>query len=313
MRRACLFALLIVVACDRHSHVFRVADQVASIRSSEDYQLPGTRLFLPLPDNYIVDSARRLVRKNASVYFHYNYQPGEDFKAAEFSTRLRMDSLVRLSSFSYSKEFQMGPYSALVYYYPTNKPGQSAILIYFGDKSFIATAAAVFPSSSIVDRDSLLKVMCSLYQDEDARVDVSSSTPFVLDLSHSEFAYYNQSKGAYMYTIGGLHNGSGGPEDFFMVRQTAPGHTSPAAWLQSLVDAYRPPDFRIFDYHITQRRMDGQDVWELNGKISALDNKGVVYGVAKGDVHAPLILFATVFHEGRLPQVKEIGRSLGVR
>lgn len=317
MTRIYLIALfLTAVSCGGRSRTFYVPDHVSSIRSSNDYQLPGTRLFLRLPDDYSIDSARQLVRKNDKVFFRYAYQPGENFRAQMFTTRMHWDSMTQHARFAYTKAFQIGPYSALVYYYPTTKPRQSAILLYFGDRSFTAHAAAVFPTDDPVARDSVFKTMCSLYQDEDARVDVSSSQPFYLDLSHSEFAYYNQTNGAYMFTIGGLHDGAAdGPEDFIMVRQTARGHTSPTAWLRSLVDAYRPTPFKISDYAITLQHVDGKPVWELNGRISYGDSTGVVYGVAKGDTRAPLVLFSTVFTDvpARVKEVKDAARTLEPR
>ena len=186
-------------------------DTVFATRSGTDVQLPGTQLFLGLPSGYSIDSVRDTIRGLKGSVIGYQYFAGSAIREVLPDYERTIDSV--LHKHYYAKQrFQMGSYTALLYYFVSNRPHKEALSLIFGDAQFTAVCVGVIPSKDTANRAEVLNTMVSIYRDED--VATNEAPPFTLDLGQSGFARVNRVGVSYVYTLGGVTQSSlGDPVD----------------------------------------------------------------------------------------------------
>ncbi len=286
-------------------------DTIAPARSSDDRQLPGTQLFVRLPEGYIIDSTRDTIRGLKGSVIGYKYLPGSAIGEVMPGFEHGIDSAMHKTYLS-KQAFNMGSYSALLYYFVAKKAHSEALSLIFGDAQFTAVCVGVIPDNDTANRSEVLNTMVSLYRDED--VTAGEVTPFTLDLGQSGFAWLNREGNTYVYTFGGASQSSlEDPVDGFLILNPQQGALTPRDVLEKFLDKMADNS----QINLSPRKLVALagGKWETTGRFVMSGQKGIYYGFCTGTSAQPLVLTAFLYGEpgSRLAEVKRIAGSLALK
>lgn len=293
-----------------------VADTVFQGRNASDKQLSGTQLFVNLLPGYDIDRRHSSI-SGGEAMIQCHYSPGFDFRMYRDSVMVFMEKQVLndCSRFYFYEPFYLGPYPALIYYYPTTDPDKDGISLFFGDRYFSAEADAIFYAHDSIVQAEIFTMLLSMYRDEDVPEDITNALPFTLDVSNSEFAYYNRMRNGYIYTIGGTHDGSKtGPEDYFVVFSAEkPGSMSVRDYLEYFIASnWRGAPVMFGNHTCSQIKEGNPGAWETSGNVTLIGAPGKFYAAAVGSEGQVVVMVSFLFQDTdkRLREVREIAASL---
>jgi len=189
------------------NHTLIIPEVVHAERSGNDLSIGETRLFLHRHDGLRFDSASRTLYLDSSISLKILYYAGTSINDSVELFHGTLESVADTDHrrMYYIHDFQMDSCPARIYYLKSIVPGKEEMALFLEDNAFSAGELALFPAGQPAIRDSLLKVMLSLYVDE-GEGEVENMEPFTMDLSHSEFRYCNRIGQAFFYTVGGKSN-----------------------------------------------------------------------------------------------------------
>jgi len=300
------------------NHTLIIPEVVHAERSGNDLSIGETRLFLHRHDGLRFDSASRTLYLDSSISLKILYYAGTSINDSVELFHGTLESVADTDHrrMYYIHDFQMDSCPARIYYLKSIVPGKEEMALFLEDNAFSAGELALFPAGQPAIRDSLLKVMLSLYVDE-GEGEVENMEPFTMDLSHSEFRYCNRIGQAFFYTVGGKSNPRfmADQDQFFVAKMLPKPGIALRERATAILDMYTKADLRIPKYTIQRIFIRSQEAYELEGNFRLGNRSGKLYVVAMGDAASPVVLSAILYDniDRRLSEVIYIAHSLQLK
>jgi hypothetical protein len=289
---------------------------VQCIKSNDDLRIPGTRLRVHDSGGLKTDSLHQTLYKDnlgsIRIIYSIGMQPNDSLE----NFLHNVDSLAQMGRHRvyYSGSFQLDSCPAQLYYLKSGVPGEDELTLSFGNEAFSVGESALFPASDIGARDSLLKVMLSVYMDGSTPAGVAAMEPFTLDVSHTEFLYSASQGRVFLYTVGGKSNPAfeAGQDQFFVTELLSrPGIPLRERGV-GLLRRYAMAHIRILHFTTSRVFIREEETYELEGDIQFDNKNGKLFMVVMGAPERTLVLSALLYEnvDQRLAEVIRIAQSL---
>jgi hypothetical protein len=289
---------------------------VYSVRSEGDLAIPGTRLQVHHSDGLKVDSAHQTLYKDnlgsIRIMCSYGMQTNDSLN----SFLHNLDSLMRedKSRVYYSRLFRMDSCPARLYYLKSEVRGEDQLVLSLEDETFSLAESTLFPASDAGIRDSLLKIMLSVYMKDQTPADVLAAEPFILDVSHTEFLYSASLGQIFLYTIGGKNNPDfeAGQDQFFVTKLFSNPGLPLRERAVDLLKRYAMAHVKILHYTISRFFIREEEAYELEGNVQFGNKTGKLFMVVMGEPERTLVLSALLYEnvDQRLAEIIRITQSL---
>jgi hypothetical protein len=310
------FISLSLMACRGNLKRLPIEGTASTPEGLSIQKMPGTNLYVHVPDGFVIDSAQRLLAKGSTASLRFVYAAGENLYDPVAQLQKEAESKTGLSQHFYYdvRYFTLNGLQARMYYSPSDKPGKDRLLLILSNKLFSAGAIADFPSGNQELKDTLLHSLLSISAADPTPADIARLEPFTMDLTSSEFAYCNQVGLAFFYTIGGVPNpGFGTGIDQFMVAAPRPRNgESLQKNIKEVLQLYHSAQLSIQIYSVRPTYVREYPAYELEGKVHYHGAEGKIYLLVMGDSMQSLIFSALLYNNisHRLNEAIYIAHSL---
>jgi len=181
-----------------------IPDKVEIVKDGKQIQLPGTHLFIAIPEGFTLMPEMIRLQKSDDVYFQFVESFGVSYYERKPDVVEAFDNLQNMGALPYyRKEFKLGDYDAFIIYGAESTPGLDQIALFFGDNDFSVMVACEMIRSDKKSRDQMVQAIQTIYVDKEAKVDYTPLSNFEIDLSGSRFKFNRHTSSIFQYTIDG--------------------------------------------------------------------------------------------------------------
>lgn len=275
-----------------------VPDYVKVDRNEDDYQFPGTKVFISAPSEFEpVPSFVTLMKENENTVITCLETPA-NFVDQKSSFTQAIDKLIEQGfKLKYKKLFKLGESEALIIHGGNPSNTKDNLFLVFGDTSFAAMLEGKFASQDTSSRNEILSALLTAYYDKDSEVDYSQLIHFSIDLSESQFQLQSHVNQLFVYTIDGRGKNINdvGYENHFVI------YSYPALKsFQKLLDLSGDIVLDGANEETMNKRfydLNGSRAYEISYDILHEGRESKAYQIALGDEKGAVIFAGQAYHD----------------
>ncbi|MDL2309254.1 hypothetical protein LJC68_10400 [Bacteroidales bacterium OttesenSCG-928-B11] len=184
MKRTLLLILCISFAL--FSQAQKLTKTISNEKTEQHVNIPGTQVFLVIPDGYKLDEIGTSVRKGMIGSLQVESEPGVDYtlRSVLFTEKhLAQNGLKKINV----KKINVGNYPAKYAVYENASGLSKCMDIIFGDHSFTTKITTSYSAGNKSEEQTLISMLESIYFDPDHTIDPLSNAPFTIDTSRSVY------------------------------------------------------------------------------------------------------------------------------
>lgn len=172
--------------------------KIVITKSSDHVNIPGTKLFMILPDGFIVSSGIQgfvndKIKARVQV-IEYNTGTNFNEKNAENSFKSKGYSLLKI------EDYNLNSYRGKLAFLKREETKESVLMLGFSDTTFTIVIVAHFTPNSAISEQLKKSLLSSYYDPSFMKEDPSLSAPYILNTADSKFKLVQAGEGVYIYS-----------------------------------------------------------------------------------------------------------------
>lgn len=201
MQKVVYALLLLTLSACGQPPVDRINENIKNTKTTRHVNIPGTRLFLVAPVNFVqAKTFVGLQKGEAAALNVYDLVGGNYYtNAATFSKDAFEKRGAKILDY---KEIKINGYPAK-FIHVQGDPTTKTIALVFGDTTFSAMIMAIYQVNDETTGKEIIASLNTIFYDKAKKIDPFETAFFSIDESASAFKFYQYNANIYMYSTGG--------------------------------------------------------------------------------------------------------------
>ncbi|NML22133.1 hypothetical protein HHL16_14715 [Pseudoflavitalea sp. G-6-1-2] len=190
----------LIASCDSSG----VPNKVKIKKTAKHQQIPGTRIFMEIPDDFTSHPRELRLFKDKQTYINIYETDRLNFK--EYLEMMKEDAeknKTKKIPYYLEKDFKIGNDKALIHIRKGETWETEYIHMKFGNKQYMVLAFAQMPAGNLKLRKKIIDAMLSMYVDTTAKADFSAFADFTIDLTGTALRFDCYSDSSFYYSPDG--------------------------------------------------------------------------------------------------------------
>lgn len=177
--------------------------KIISNKTDKHIRVKGTKVFGLIPKDYTYVKELARYQKNDKLYIQIiePNTPSSFIKAKSNITKQAIEA--QGAKVDVLEDIKLNDFDAIYGEGPSKKPGETKLMLFFGDDSFIVMIAGVCKTDDIDGLREIQEIFKSIYYDKSMQVDPLELSNFEFDQSITSFKYTMTASNLFMYSENG--------------------------------------------------------------------------------------------------------------
>jgi len=252
-------------------------DQVKTTKTDKHQRTWGTKIFAVIPTNYQYIKELARYQKNDKLFVQFIESNASSFIDAKpnFS---REAIETKGAIIDVLKDISYSEVGCIYGEGPSKYPGETKLMMIFGDKDFVVMIAGVCKNSDTKGKMELQEIFKTVFYEKAFELNPLELADFDFDKSITNFKYAMTASNIFMFTENGKYdaqNPTANSMNIGMMPQMA--ETKAEAYANDLPWRYERSGIKIGNKEIRKLKIGEHTVFVLNTKIELQNKNGILY------------------------------------
>ena len=253
--------------------------QIKTTKQGEHIRIKGTKVFAIVPSDfqYIKELTRFQKNEDKKLYFQIIESNASSFIQAKPNlSRQVMEA--KGAKIDYYKQIQFNEFEGIYFEGPSKYPGETKLMLTFGDNSFVVMVVGVCKSVDFKGKKELQSIMKQIYYDKDLEIDPLELANFEFNTSITNFKYSMTVSNFFMYSQNGKIDVQNPTANSFQIGAMPQMTLDDAnSFSKDLLWRYEQSGIALDSKKIKETKINNYPAFVLETKIKQQNKNGIMY------------------------------------